>query len=117
MSAFGGKADIAATLLTRDDRKVRQRYWNLIALLRARTLAKILRGLSAFRARMKVQKLLRGACPARGSRPRRLEVLMRERSKRIGELNGKLEQARAQNRRLDEENERLVEMVRLAPSL
>ena len=46
----------------------------------------------------------------------RLEFLMRQRSERIDELNGKLEQARAQNRRLDEENERLVEMVRLPPS-
>ena len=46
----------------------------------------------------------------------RLEVLMRERMERIDELNGRLEQARAQNRRLDEENERLVEMVRLPQS-
>ena len=45
----------------------------------------------------------------------RLEVRMRERMERIDELNSKLEQARAQNRRLDEENERLVEMVRLPP--
>ena len=45
----------------------------------------------------------------------KLEVLLRERLQRIDELNGKLEQARAQNRRLDEENERLVEMVRLPP--
>ena len=46
----------------------------------------------------------------------KLEVLLRERLQRIDELNGKLEQARAQNRRLDEENERLVEMVRLPQS-
>jgi hypothetical protein len=44
---------------------------------------------------------------------------LRERLTRIDELNGKLEQARAQNQRLDAENEHLmemvVEMVRLPP--
>ena len=45
-----------------------------------------------------------------------LEMILRERLKRIDELNAKIEQARAQNQRLDEENERLVEMVRLPPS-
>jgi len=45
----------------------------------------------------------------------RLKVLMRERSQRIDELNGRIEQLREQNRRLDAENEHLVEMVRLPP--
>lgn len=45
----------------------------------------------------------------------RLEILLRERLAKVDELNAKLEQARAQNRRLDEECERLVEMVRLPP--
>jgi regulator of replication initiation timing len=44
-----------------------------------------------------------------------LEVLMRERSQRIDELNGRIERLREQNRRLDAENEHLVEMVRLPP--
>jgi len=42
----------------------------------------------------------------------RLHVLMRERTERIDELNDKIEKLRAQNKRLDEENEHLVEMVR-----
>ena len=42
--------------------------------------------------------------------------LMRERIERI-ELNGRIEQLRAQNKRLDEENEHLAEMVRFAPQL
>ena len=46
-----------------------------------------------------------------------LEMILRERLKRIDELNGKIEQLRDQNRRLDEENEHLVEMVRLPPLL
>ena len=40
---------------------------------------------------------------------------MRERSERIDELNGKIDQLREQNRRLDAENEHLVKMVRLPP--
>jgi chromosome segregation ATPase len=47
----------------------------------------------------------------------RLHVLMRERIERIDELNGKIEQLRAQNKRLDAENEHLAEMVRFAPQL
>ena len=47
----------------------------------------------------------------------RLEILLRERLAKVDESNAKLEQARAQNRRLDEECERLVEMVRLPPSI
>ena len=47
----------------------------------------------------------------------KLEVLLRERLARIDALNGKIEQLRDQNRRLDEENEHLVEMVRLSPDL
>ena len=46
----------------------------------------------------------------------RLEILMRERMDRIDDLNAKLEQSRQQIKRLDEENEHLVEMVRLPPS-
>ena len=45
----------------------------------------------------------------------RLEMLLRSRTERIDQLNGQLEQVRAQNRRLDEEAERLAEMVRLSP--
>ena len=44
-----------------------------------------------------------------------LQLALQECCTRIDELNGKLEQVRAQNRRLDEEAERLAEMVRLAP--
>ena len=44
-----------------------------------------------------------------------LEMILRERLKRIDELNGKIEQLRDQNRRLDAENEHLVEMVKLEP--
>jgi hypothetical protein len=44
------------------------------------------------------------------------EYLLLERTERIDELNGKIEQLRDQNRRLDAENEQLVEMVRLPPS-
>jgi len=42
-------------------------------------------------------------------------MLLRSRTERIDQLNGQLEQVRAQNRRLDEEAERLAEMVRLSP--
>jgi len=49
----------------------------------------------------------------------RLELLVHERTARIDELTGKLEQARAQNQRLDAECEHLtemmVEMIRVAP--
>lgn len=48
-----------------------------------------------------------GAC-------RRLEILLGEPLAKVDELNGKLEQARAQNRLLDQECERLVE-IRLPP--
>jgi hypothetical protein len=40
---------------------------------------------------------------------------MRERIERIDELNARIEQLRDQNRRLDAENDHLVEMVRLPP--
>jgi hypothetical protein len=43
----------------------------------------------------------------------RLEFLLVERMNRTDELNGKLDQLRDQNRRLDAEAERLAEMVRL----
>ena len=45
----------------------------------------------------------------------RLEILLHQRLETIDALNGKLEQARAANHRLDQECERLVEMVRLSP--
>ena len=45
----------------------------------------------------------------------RLQVLLCSRLQTIDELNGKLDQLRHQNRRLDAENEHLVEMVRLSP--
>ena len=45
----------------------------------------------------------------------RHEILLRERPQRIDELNGKIDQLRDQNKRLDTEAERLAEMVRLSP--
>ena len=45
-----------------------------------------------------------------------LEIALTARLNRISELNDRLERARAQNRALDEENDRLVEMVKLAPA-
>jgi chromosome segregation ATPase len=44
----------------------------------------------------------------------RLEHLIRTRSERIADLNSKIEQLRTQNQRLDNECERLAEMVRLS---
>ena len=44
-----------------------------------------------------------------------LEIILRARLNRITELNGKIDALRALNRRLDEEAERLAEMVRFAP--
>ena len=45
----------------------------------------------------------------------RLELLLRERLERIDSLNSKLEQLREQNRRLDQENEHLAEMIQFEP--
>ena len=45
-----------------------------------------------------------------------LEIALTARLNRISELNDRLERAPAQNRALDEENDRLVEMVKLAPA-
>jgi hypothetical protein len=42
----------------------------------------------------------------------RLQFLLRERLTRIDDLNGKLEQARAQIRKLDEENNHLAELAK-----
>ena len=47
----------------------------------------------------------------------RLEFLVQQRSQRIDELNGKLEQSREQIRRLDQECEHLVQVVRFTPSV
>jgi hypothetical protein len=47
----------------------------------------------------------------------RLEYLLCERSERIDELNGKIDQLRDQNRRLDAEAERLTDMIRIMPQL
>jgi hypothetical protein len=47
----------------------------------------------------------------------RLEYLIRTRSERIADLNGKIEQLREQNKRLDQENEHLAEMIRFTPPL
>jgi ACT domain-containing protein len=44
-----------------------------------------------------------------------LELVLKQRTETIDQLNARLEQSGAQCRRLDEENERLVEMVRLPP--
>ena len=41
---------------------------------------------------------------------------MRERAERIDEISDTIAQLRDQNRRLDEENDRLVEMARLHPA-
>jgi hypothetical protein len=40
---------------------------------------------------------------------------LRERLTRIDALTGKIEQLRTQNKRLDQENEHLAEIVRFAP--
>ena len=42
----------------------------------------------------------------------RLKFLLRERLTRIDDLNGRLEQARAQIRKLDEENDHLAELAK-----
>jgi hypothetical protein len=44
----------------------------------------------------------------------KLELVLRQRTQTIDRLNDKLEQVRAQNRRLDAECEQLVELVRLS---
>ena len=44
-----------------------------------------------------------------------LEVLLVMRQERVDALTVQVDRLRQQNRRLDEENDRLVEMVRLAP--
>ena len=48
-------------------------------------------------------------------RCRAMKIALTVRLTRIGELSGKLERARAQNRALDQECERLVAMVKVAP--
>jgi hypothetical protein len=56
---------------------------------------------------------LQNALADKSAYANRLEGLLRARTARIDELNGRLEQARAQNQRLDQECERLCEMVKL----
>jgi chromosome segregation ATPase len=46
-----------------------------------------------------------------------LQLALAERCARIDDLNAKLEQARVQNRKLDEENEHLATMIRILPQL
>ena len=46
---------------------------------------------------------------------RRLEYLVHERSERVDELNAKLQQSREQVRRLDLQNEILIEMIAAPP--
>jgi hypothetical protein len=45
----------------------------------------------------------------------RLEYLLHQRTEMIDALHGRIDQLREQNKRLDAENEHLVEMVRLPP--
>jgi hypothetical protein len=45
----------------------------------------------------------------------RLEYLLHQRTEMIDALHGRIDQLREQNKRLDAEAERLVEMVRLPP--
>jgi len=45
----------------------------------------------------------------------KLELVLRQRSERIDELTTTIDRLREQNRRLDEEADRLAEMVRFAP--
>jgi hypothetical protein len=56
---------------------------------------------------------LRSELETRANAVRRLEILARQRSTRIHNLVGRLEMERARCRRLDEENDRLIQMVQL----
>jgi hypothetical protein len=56
--------------------------------------------------------VLRRELETRENAVRRLEILARARSTRIDNLTRTIHQLREQNRRLDEEADRLVEMVR-----
>ena len=47
----------------------------------------------------------------------RLEILVAERNACIDALHGRIDALREQNKRLDQEADRLAEMVRLAPQL
>jgi hypothetical protein len=47
----------------------------------------------------------------------KLTYLLRQRSERIDELTSKLAQVREQNRRLDQENEHLAEIIKFEPQL
>jgi hypothetical protein len=57
---------------------------------------------------------LRGELETKEGAVSRLELLLRERLTRIDQLTGTIDQLRLQNRQLDAENDRLVEMVRLS---
>jgi hypothetical protein len=63
-------------------------------------------------------KLLRANAELRikTSYAQRLETLVRERCAMIDTLHYRIDQLREQNKRLDAENEHLVEMVRLPPA-
>jgi uncharacterized protein HemX len=58
---------------------------------------------------------LQDALAAKAAYANRLEGLLRSRSAQIDELNGKVEQLRAANARLDAEAERYAKMVGLSP--
>ena len=58
---------------------------------------------------------LRHELASRQQYAERLEVLLRERLERIDDLNGKLEQAREQNKRLKAEAEHLAQLVAAPP--
>jgi hypothetical protein len=47
----------------------------------------------------------------------RLEILVAERNACIDALHGRIDRLREQNRRLDEEADRLAEMIRFAPQI
>jgi uncharacterized coiled-coil protein SlyX len=64
-------------------------------------------------------RLLRAKDELQAAERRRvgLEIALSVRGETIAELNGKLDRLRAQNRKLDLEAERLVDMIRFAPQL
>jgi hypothetical protein len=61
--------------------------------------------------------LLRGELASKEGYAGRLEILLRERLRRVDELTATIDRLRDQNRRLDVENDRLAAMVQQLPSL